>query len=114
LVDRPRPPGALVATTGGAFPSGHTLVAAVTAVVVVLIFVGPGGARMWWLIAAAGWAVTMALSRTYLVVHWLTDVVAGLLLGAGWALLWVSILEPASDPHPLRRGVGDRSVRKVA
>jgi undecaprenyl-diphosphatase len=114
LVGRPRPPGSLVATTGGAFPSGHTLVAAVTAVLVVLIFVGPGGARMWWLIAAAGWALLMALSRTYLVVHWLTDVMAGLLLGAGWALLWVSILQPEAAPRALRRRFGDRSVPKVA
>jgi undecaprenyl-diphosphatase len=94
LVGRPRPPGSLVATSGGAFPSGHTLVAAVTAVVVVLIFAGPG-ARMRWLGAAFGWAVIMALSRTYLLAHWLSDAVAGLLLGAGWALVWVGILEAA-------------------
>ncbi len=114
-VDRPRPPGSLVATSGGAFPSGHALAAAVTAVLVVMIFVSPGRGRMRWLTAAAGWAVLMAFSRTYLIAHWLTDAVAGLLLGAGWALLWVAVLQPASArPERRRRDVDDRSVPRAA
>jgi membrane-associated phospholipid phosphatase len=114
VVGRPRPPGALVATTGGAFPSGHALTASVTAVVVVLIFVGPGRARTRWLTAAAGWAVIMALSRTYLSAHWLTDVVAGLLLGVGWALLWVGIFDAASAHTAASSGAGEPSVPEIA
>jgi undecaprenyl-diphosphatase len=40
----------------------------------------------WWTLAALG-IVGMAWSRTYLQVHWLSDVVAGSLLGIGIALL---------------------------
>ena len=56
----------------------------------------------------------MALSRTYLSAHWLTDAVAGLLLGVGWALLWVGILAPASARTRLRRGAGEPSVPEIA
>jgi undecaprenyl-diphosphatase len=42
--------------------------------------------RLWWALASAGIA-GMAWSRTYLQVHWLLDVLAGSLLGAGVALL---------------------------
>jgi undecaprenyl-diphosphatase len=53
--DRARPPGSLVATSGASFPSGHSVV--------------------------------MALSRAYLGAHWLSDALAGVLLGASCALL---------------------------
>jgi membrane-associated phospholipid phosphatase len=46
-------------------------------------------------LAAAGtWTAIVALSRTYLSAHWLTDVLAGILIGAGWATLWLGILGP--------------------
>ena len=32
LVDRPRPPGSLIATTGASYPSGHAIASAVTAI----------------------------------------------------------------------------------
>ena len=35
---------------------------------------------------AIGYAATMGLSRVWLGHHWLTDVVAGWLLGAAWVL----------------------------
>ncbi len=37
-------------------------------------------------------AVVMALSRVYLRAHWLSDTVAGALLGAGLALGWPALL----------------------
>lgn len=86
LVDRPRPPDGLVHPAGASFPSGHAAFAGATCVAAVLLFTraGPGRAR-WWTLALAGTAV-MAWSRTYLQVHWLLDVVAGSLLGAGVSL----------------------------
>jgi membrane-associated phospholipid phosphatase len=86
LVDRPRPPGALVTPVGSSFPSGHATYAGTTAVALVLLFSAPGpGRAAWW--AAAGLVIAaMGWSRTYLQVHWLSDVVGGSLLGAGVAL----------------------------
>jgi undecaprenyl-diphosphatase len=87
LVDRPRPPGALVHPIGSSYPSGHATDAGTTAVALVLLFTTAGpGRRLWWI--AAGLAIAaMAWSRTYLQVHWLSDVVAGALLGIGVALV---------------------------
>jgi membrane-associated phospholipid phosphatase len=92
LVDRPRPPGSLVAVTGQSLPSGHALTAAVTAVALALILTRPGRSRVLALAAAAAWSILVALSRTYLSAHWLTDVLAGLLIGTGWAALWFGVL----------------------
>jgi hypothetical protein len=56
----------------------------------------------------------MDLSRTDLVAHWPPEAVAGLLFAAGWALLWVSILEPVCAPGAVRRHLGGRSAPKAA
>jgi len=84
-VDRPRPPGARLHSAGASFPSGHTVYAAATCAALVVLFVGLGPRRR------LGWAVAvlltlvMAWSRTYLQVHWLSDVAVGAALGAGVA-----------------------------
>jgi undecaprenyl-diphosphatase len=92
VVDRPRPPGSLIAVTGQSLPSGHALTAAVTAVVLALILTRPGRSRALALTGAVTWSILVGLSRTYLSAHWLTDVLAGLLIGTGWAALWFGIL----------------------
>jgi undecaprenyl-diphosphatase len=86
LYDRPRPLDALVETTGSAFPSGHATAGAVTAVALVIVFLPAGPHRRIWELVAAGFAFFMGLSRMYLRAHWLTDVVAGTLLGAATAI----------------------------
>jgi membrane-associated phospholipid phosphatase len=85
LVDRPRPPGSLIATSGASYPSGHAIAAAVTAIGVVMALTS-GRRRLHWMVAAACLAAAVSLSRTYLSAHWLSDVVGGSLLGAGVAL----------------------------
>ncbi|HTQ93593.1 MAG TPA: phosphatase PAP2 family protein, partial [Streptosporangiaceae bacterium] len=85
--DRVRPSGSLVATSGASFPSGHSVAATVTVVAAVIALVPPGRARVAWGAAAAGFSVLMALSRAYLGAHWLSDAIAGVLLGAACALL---------------------------
>ena len=87
VYDRARPPGSLVATSGASFPSGHSVAASVTVVAAVIALVPPGRARVTWGAAAAGFSVLMALSRAYLGAHWLSDAIAGVLLGASCALL---------------------------
>ena len=87
LIDRPRPPGGLVHPVGSSYPSGHATDAGTTAVALVLLFTAAGpGRRPWWIAAGLVIAV-MAWSRTYLQVHWLSDVVAGAALGIGVALV---------------------------
>ena len=110
VYDRARPPGSLVATSGASFPSGHSVAATVTVVAAVIALVPPGPRRVAWGTAAAAFSVLMALSRAYLGAHWLSDALAGVLLGASCALLAalaVSVLQrrwsahrPARSAHP--------------
>ena len=93
LIDRPRPPDALVQTDSAAFPSGHAIAASVTAIGLVVVLVPARNRRLGWTIAAAGFALLMAMSRTYLGVHWATDVVAGACIGTGLAVVWPAALE---------------------
>jgi len=87
LYDRPRPSGSLVETSSASFPSGHAVAAAVTAVAIVIALFPPAGLHRWlWGTAAAVFAFLMALSRAYLAAHWLSDAVAGTLLGTSIAL----------------------------
>jgi membrane-associated phospholipid phosphatase len=86
LYDRPRPAAALIETTGAAFPSGHAVAAAVTAVGIVIVLFPAGHDRWHWERWAVVWSAGIALSRTYLDAHWLSDVVAGGLLGGTLAL----------------------------
>jgi membrane-associated phospholipid phosphatase len=46
-VQRPRPPGSLVVTTGTSFPSGHAVAASVTVIAAVIALVPPGRRRAW-------------------------------------------------------------------
>jgi membrane-associated phospholipid phosphatase len=87
IYDRARPPGSLVATSGASFPSGHSIAASVTVVATVIALVPPGRRRAAWGAAAVAFSVLMALSRAYLGAHWLSDAVAGVLLGTSCALL---------------------------
>jgi len=87
LVDRPRPPDGLVHAAGASFPSGHAAYAGATCVALVLLFTRLGPERRYWWTLAALTIAGMAWSRTYLRVHWLTDVIAGSLLGVGVSLL---------------------------
>jgi membrane-associated phospholipid phosphatase len=87
LVGRPRPPDGLVHPVGSSFPSGHAAYAGATCVALVLLFTVPGPRRRWWWALAAVGILGMSWSRTYLQVHWLSDVIGGSLLGVGIALV---------------------------
>jgi undecaprenyl-diphosphatase len=92
VIDRPRPPDSLIATSAASFPSGHAIAAAVTAVGLVLVLAEPGPSRWRWEVRAVVFASVMALSRVYLRAHWLSDTVAGAMLGGGLALGWPALL----------------------
>ena len=88
LVSRRRPEQAEIGSFGTSFPSGHTAFAAATGVALVLLDeeLDPAARRAAWVAAGAG-TLGMAWSRTYLQLHWLTDVAAGGLLGTGVTLV---------------------------
>jgi membrane-associated phospholipid phosphatase len=101
IYGRARPPGALVATSGASFPSGHAVAASVTAVAAVIALVPAGRRRGWWGGAAVAFSILMGLSRAYLGAHWLSDAVAGILLGTSCALVTALVVGLAQR---LRRG----------
>lgn len=93
LLDRPRPPAPLIETNSASFPSGHAIAASVTAIGLVVVLHPPVRKRARWTLVAALVAIAVALSRTVLSAHWLTDVIGGALLGVGLAVAWPAALE---------------------
>ena len=82
LFGRVRPEDIIVISDYGSFPSGHVANATTIATAAVLLF-----PRLWVAIVGAVWVFLMALSRTYLHAHWLSDTIGGMLIGAGAALV---------------------------
>jgi undecaprenyl-diphosphatase len=84
-VDRPRPEGGLVGTSGSSFPSAHAAYSTfyVWLAVTIVIRLRPGMTRGA-LVVVGGVALSalVGLSRVYLGVHYLSDVNAGWALGA--------------------------------
>jgi len=104
---RARPPASLVATSGASFPSGHSIAASVTVFAAVIALVPAGRRRFAWGLAAACFALLMALSRAYLGAHWLSDAIAGLLLGTSCALLAAVAVDRAQRGWRRRHGIRD-------
>jgi undecaprenyl-diphosphatase len=90
LVMRERPPvDHLVGSGGSSFPSGHAAAAAAcwAAIAIVVSRRMRIRARRWLMAGAVAVAVLVAASRVMLGVHWLTDVIAGVLVGWTWCFL---------------------------
>jgi undecaprenyl-diphosphatase len=93
-----------VATTGYSFPSGHAVAGTATAVALVVVLLPAGAPRRKWEAVAVAFAFLMAFSRVYLHAHWLSDVVAGVLLGTGVALGAASLVTEVRDVGMRRLG----------
>ena len=83
-VDRPRPPGSLVQSTGAAYPSGHAAYATAWIAVAVTLTrrlrLVTSGVLVF---SALGIAAAVGVTRVYLGAHWWSDVAGGWGLGAG-------------------------------
>ena len=90
IVDRARPAiDQLTGFAGTSFPSGHAAAAAATFAVAALLLGRRRSRQARAVIAgvAVAIAVTVAGTRVFLGVHWLTDVLAGLAIGWAWFAL---------------------------
>lgn len=95
LFGRARPEDILVISDYGSFPSGHTANAATLAAAAFVLF-----PRIWVALVGTAWVLLMALSRTYLHAHWLSDTLGGALVGVGVVLILAAIFA-----GPLQREV---------
>ncbi len=89
-IQRIRPSLEIVDIAGYAFPSGHTTVATATSLAVYFIFIKKlkhKTLRILLVLICIAWPLMIAVSRVYLDVHWLSDVIAGLGLGVFWVTL---------------------------
>lgn len=91
LVLRPRPWDPLFHASGSSYPSGHSMGAAALACSLALVAaqaeaLDERARRLIWILAAS-WVLVMMWSRAALHVHWLSDALAGALLGICAAVL---------------------------
>lgn len=98
VVARDRPEDMLVESDFGSFPSGHASNAAAIATVFFLLI-----RSAWVRIVTVVYVLAMMWSRTLLGAHWATDVVAGVLVGAGVAIVVVALASPLVRREPLGR-----------
>jgi undecaprenyl-diphosphatase len=104
--DRDRPEGGLTDAALSAYPSGHTTYAVtLVACATILVRAGTGWAARFAAVTVAMCAVVLvAITRVYLRVHHLTDVIGGAALGlAIWALLGTLALVAGHVRHNGRR-----------
>ena len=116
LIERPRPPAGLAAATGSgfAFPSGHVVQA--TVVFGALAYL-QGSVLRWWSARVAVWTAAVLLSlvvgftRTYLGVHWLSDVIGAYALSAVWLTVVITGFGTGTrfHRHYLSRREGQRT-----
>lgn len=91
VLERERPALALrlIETSGFSYPSGHSLASASLYLAMALLVsrhLAHGAARVVCVGMAALLALVIGASRAYLGVHYPSDILAGLLLGASWTL----------------------------
>lgn len=102
--ERARPDGfeALVPAEGFAFPSGHTMGSTAVALAAYLVVRTHAPAWRWLaLVLGAVFAVAVGVSRSYLQVHYPSDVLAGWILSTAWVLgvyAWYRMSGPPATP----------------
>jgi undecaprenyl-diphosphatase len=92
MIERIRPAEAqqLVVVSGFSYPSGHSVSASALYLTIAIIagrYVQHASARAAIFLAVSAVLIMIGASRVYLGVHYATDVVSGISLGAAWALV---------------------------
>ncbi len=111
-VDRARPhlPDSVATAHGTSFPSGHAQSATVGCGILVLIFlpVVRRGWRTWLYLSAALVVALIGFSRLALGVHYLSDVVGGIIIGVAWLLAMTAAFSAwrREERKPPVRGTG--------
>jgi membrane-associated phospholipid phosphatase len=112
-VDRARPhlPNPVATAHGTSFPSGHAQAATVGCGILVLIFlpVVSRRSRPWLYVAACLVVGLIGFSRIALGVHFVSDVVGGVIIGTAWLLAMTAAFSAwrrEEHKRPVRRGEG--------
>ncbi len=106
LIDRPRPNlQRLVEGEGPSFPSGHPMAAvALWGLLPPVVALFTHKRRLWWWSVGLSVSVIVlvSMSRVYLGVHWLSDVVGALVLGSLYLLVVQWLLDWHHERRPCR------------
>ena len=118
IVDRARPDllEPVATAPGRSFPSGHALGGTIAIGLLVLVLgslLTPGRRRLAW--AAAVLAILLvSASRVVLGVHYLSDVTAGILLGAGWLAITAAAFNAWHRDVGLSPGAADEVAPEIS
>ncbi len=87
LFGRERPPDAAFHVTGYSFPSGHAMMSTIILLFILVAFtenIKKTLLRIIFFLLIAGAILLISFSRIYFNVHWLSDVIGGIVLGIIW------------------------------
>lgn len=94
IIARPRPSIELIMEPGYSFPSGHATLAAIFFLLLIYCFnkkINNAVVRRLFIVANIALFILVGFSRVYLGMHWLSDVMAGFILGIFWLALSIFI-----------------------
>jgi undecaprenyl-diphosphatase len=110
-VDRPRPDfERMVAGNGPSFPSGHPMASvALWGLLPVIVGLYTQRRAIWWAsVALSGTLIAgISASRIYLGVHWFSDVIGGLLVGAFFLIGVDTVFKRTHCRYPCQVGCGE-------
>ncbi len=82
IVQRPRPIHKLIEVSGYSFPSGHATISTTLALSLYLIFKNKTSYKNLLLLFTIAYPIIISFTRVYLNVHYLSDVLCGIVLGS--------------------------------
>lgn len=94
VVQKPRPIDSLIEVSGYSFPSGHASVATIFFLCLIYLFkdeIKDGLKRNLFIFSNIFLIVFISYTRLYLRVHYLSDVIAGILFGMIWVGLMIKL-----------------------